>query len=482
MRKIGVFGWGVTAPKSKNIQAFADNLTKPESWLELFDGFGPSNFLVGKPDFNFSDYKPWIDKRFPPNRYFQLTEKMDFTSLFAIGSFIQALEQNPGIEKVLQELESQTHVYIGTGLGSIPTINEASVGLYKAQRQWNRFWASPGNNSALQDYLSLSPQEQMAYADVPANPETAATAEEKEHTEESWWHFWCHQSPELKKYLQALAEIDAMPIEGEVESGKLKLIKEKQRLKGKLQQQWQAPLPPWESVSANLLWNIHSTPAAQISMLGKIHGLSMAPVAACSTFNVCLKMAIDVIQSGEAKAVIIGATESYPIPHTVGAFSRARVAASGKDVSRPLTSLRGTHVSGGAAVWIVGDYTFMTSKGFKPLGMEPVSVGTSSDAAHIITPSEKGPQIAIRQALEKAGITANEITTWDLHATATPGDYMEISNFKSLIPDNILASARKGTFGHGLGVSGGWELTAQYMCYEKGYMLPTSLDKKSLNN
>jgi len=101
---------------------------------------------------------------------------------------------------------------------------------------------------------------------------------------------------------------------------------------------------------------------------------------------------------------------------------------------------------------------------------------------HIITPSEKGPQIAIRQALEKAGITANEITTWDLHATATPGDYMEISNFKSLIPDNILASARKGTFGHGLGVSGRWELTAQYMCYEKGYMLPTSLDKKSLNN
>lgn len=482
MRKIGIFGWGVIAPKSKNIQAFADNLTKPESWLELFDGFGPNNFLAGKPDFNFLDYKNWIDQRFPPNRYFQLTEKMDFISLFAIGSFIQALEQNPGIEKVLQELGTQTHVYIGTGLGSIPTISEISITLYKAQRQWNRFWASPENNSAIKEYLSLTQDVQITYTDVPVNPEKALTIDEKETAEENWWRFWCNKSPELKQYLHALAKIDALSVEGAIESGKLKLIKEKQRLKNKLQQQWGTPSPPWECVSANLLWNIHNTPASQVSMLGKIHGLSMAPVAACSTFNVCLKMAMDVIRSNEAKAVIIGAAESYPVSEIVGAFSQARVAASGKDVSTPLTSLRGTHVSGGAAVWIVGDYEFMTGKGFKPLGMEPVSVGTSSDAEHIITPSKKGPQIAIRQALKNAGITAEKITTWDLHATATPGDYMEVINFKSVIPDNILASARKGTFGHGLGVSGGWELTAQYLCYEKGYMFPTPLDKKSLND
>lgn len=482
MRKIGIFGWGVIAPKSKNIEAFADNLTKPDNWLELFDGFGPSNFLVGKPDFNFADYRHWINERFPPNRYFQLVEKMDTISLFAIGSFIQALGQNAGIEKVLQELGTQTHVYIGSGLGNIPTINEVSVTLYKTQRRWNRFWGSPENNSALKGYLSSSSETENAHTAIPVDPEKAFTIEEKETAEENWWHFWCHQSPELKQYLHALAEIDAMTVKGEIESGKLKLIKEKQRLKNKLRQQWGAPLPPWESASANLLWNIHNTPASQITMLGRIHGLSMAPAAACSTFNVCLKMAMNAIRSGEAKAVVIGATDSHPVPQTVGAFSQARVAASGKDVSTPLTSLRGTHVSGGAAVWIVGDYEFMTKKGFRPLGMEPVSVGTSSDAEHIITPSKKGPQMAIQQALNNAGITADEITTWDLHATATPGDYMEVSNFKSIISEGVLTSARKGTFGHGLGVSGGWELTAQYLCYEKGYMLPTSLDRKSLND
>ena len=42
------------------------------------------------------------------------------------------------------------------------------------------------------------------------------------------------------------------------------------------------------------------------------------------------------------------------------------------------------HVAGGAAVWIVRvDYS---GQGTHPMGMEPVAVGVSSDAYHIITP------------------------------------------------------------------------------------------------
>ena len=43
--RVGVFGWGIVAPKSPNIDAFARNLAKSESWLTPFEGFGPSNFL-----------------------------------------------------------------------------------------------------------------------------------------------------------------------------------------------------------------------------------------------------------------------------------------------------------------------------------------------------------------------------------------------------------------------------------------------------
>ena len=40
--------------------------------------------------------------------------------------------------------------------------------------------------------------------------------------------------------------------------------------------------PPWNAVSSNVLWNIHNTPASQISMMGRITGMTFAPVAACS--------------------------------------------------------------------------------------------------------------------------------------------------------------------------------------------------------
>ena len=480
MHRVGIFGWGIVAPQSRNIQAFADNLTKPNSWLEPFEGFGPGNFLVGKPDFDFLDYKSWIDNRFPPNRFFQLQEKMDASSLFAIGAFIQALAQNPGMEETLQELGNEAHVYVSTGLGSISTISDTSLAFYKAQRQWNRFWGAPENNCTLRDYLALSDREKWLQKEVPVSPQNTRI-NDREEAEEKWWAYWSKHSCELKKYLESLAIIDSMTVQGSVEKGKLQLIKEKQRLKLKLQKQWGSPTPPWDKISANLLWNIHNTPASQITMLGKIRGLSMAPVAACSTFNVCLKLAMDAILNNEAKAVVIGATESNPSPHAVGAFSQAHVAASGNNPSKPLSGLRGTHISGGSTIWIAGDYDYMIAKGFKPLGMEPVAVGTSSDAGHIITPSREGPQMAIAQALKKSNLSPEDITNWDLHATATPGDYMEISNLKEMIPHSLLVSARKGTFGHGLGVCGGWELTAQYLSYENGAIYPTPLREAELN-
>jgi 3-oxoacyl-[acyl-carrier-protein] synthase II len=45
----------------------------------------------------------------------------------------------------------------------------------------------------------------------------------------------------------------------------------------------------------------------------------------------------------------------------------------------------------------------------------------------------------------------------------------------------VVISARKGTFGHGMGASGGWELLAQYLAYELGRLPPTSLQHEELN-
>jgi 3-oxoacyl-(acyl-carrier-protein) synthase len=477
--RVGVFGWGIVAPRSPTIERFAANLEAAESWLAPFNGFGPDTFLVGMPEFRFADYKPWIDARFRPTRYPQLVEKMDPSTLYAIGTFIQALEQNPGLEDELERLGSAAHVYYGTGLGSLPTISAATLDLYRAQRRWNRFWSEPSRNPALAAYLAsgVPPGDGSA---VPPDP-AAAAEEEREATEEAWWAYWARRADGLERYLAELKAIEGIGVEGEVEAGKLAAIKEKQRRYGRLKARWGAPDPPWKAVSPNLLWNIPNTPASQVSMLGRITGMVFAPVAACATFGVALKLAIDAIRRGEARAVVVGAADSVPTPMLVGAFYNARVLSADGRVSKPLSGLRGTHVAGGAVTWIVGDFEYMTARGFKPLGMEPIAVGVTADADHIITPSKQGPTAAIRLALREGGIEPAEIATWDLHATATPGDYLEVENMREVLPEEVVVTARKGTFGHGMSAAGGWELTAQYLGFERGKLFPTPLACGELN-
>ncbi|MEM1180524.1 MAG: beta-ketoacyl synthase N-terminal-like domain-containing protein [Acidobacteriota bacterium] len=489
MRRAAIYGWGLVAPRSPNIDVFAENLESAESWLEPFNGFGPDNFLVGRPSFDFSAYEPWIIERFKPNRFSQLESKMGLPVQYAIGSFIQALGQNPGMEAELRNLGTRTHIYVGTGLGDLDIQYRHSLKLHRAQRRWDHFWAQPERNAARRAFVenrTLGEAERhgapaLDPCQLPPDPRDVAE-EERSEVEDAWWGFWAAHSPELHQYLAEQRSIEGVAVEGNVESGKLAAMKDKQRRLRQLQRKWEAPEPPWKSVPSNLLWNIDNIAAAQISMLGGITGATIAVGAACSTFGVTVKMGLDAIRRGEADAVVVGATDPPPHPLTVGGFYSARVISADASISKPLTQLRGTHVAGGCALWILGARDVFDPKGFRPLGLEPVSVGITSDADHIITPSKEGPTTAMRMAIEEAGAAdAGKIGTWDLHATATPGDFNEVEMVRELLDDQVLVSARKGTFGHGMSASGGWELTAQYLGFERGALHPTPLGRPELN-
>jgi 3-oxoacyl-(acyl-carrier-protein) synthase len=429
--RFAIAGWGVVAPRSPDIDAFARNLESAQSWLAPFNGFGPDTFLVGRPELDFTVYREWFDRRFPPRRYAQILDKLGLPTQYALAAFIQALAQNPGLEEWLQQLGTRAHVYLGTGLGDLETMAAAVRALDAAQQRWDAFWE--------------------------ARPE------------------------ELAGYLAELAANEAHPVAGEVESGKRAAIRARQSRRTRLQKRWGAPGPPWDAVPAELLWNIHNGPAAQVSMVGRITGLAFAPVGACSTFGLALKLALDAIERGEADAVVVGATDPPPLPLVVGGFYRARVLAADGEVSKPLTALEGTHVSGGAVVWIVCGLEAMRERGFRALGAEPLAVGVSADADHVITPSIEGPLAAIRQALERAGVDPADVDTWDLHATATPGDVTEIETLRRVLPETVWVTARKGTFGHGMAAGGGWELTAQYLGLERGRLYPTGLTQEELH-
>lgn len=475
MTRVAVFGWGLVAPGAENIDEFARTLADPSSRLSPFNGFGRDTFLVGRPKFDFKAYEPWLAQRFPPARSKQLVEKMDPTSLFAVGSFIQALQQNPALEGELVALGSQAHVYVGNALGAYPTMYEASTKLYRAQRRWNRFWANPERNPALARHLQEG-------GEVPvADPRRVEDPDERELAEDAWFAYWAERSTSLVEYLAELSRIESPGVEADVARSKMKLIRDKRRALAQLTEKWQAPETPWSEVSANVLWNIPNTPASQISMIGRITGLSLAPIAACSTFGVALKLALDAIARKDAKLVVVGAADPAPHPLTVGGFYSARVLAADGNPSKPLTQMKGTHVAGGACVWIVGDLEYGLSKGWKPLGIEPLAVGVSSDADHIITPSEEGPRRAMHEALARAGVQGTDLVSWDMHATATPGDFQELTNLQSVAPKHMAVTARKGTFGHGMGCGGGWELTAQYLGMVEGVLPPTAISEAELH-
>jgi 3-oxoacyl-[acyl-carrier-protein] synthase II len=487
MKRIGIFGWGIVAPRSPNIKIFEKNLEKATNWMQPFNGFGPSNFLVGEPEFDFSAYRPWIESRFTPRKYSQLDEKMGNMVKYALGAFIQALEQNPGIEELLQSLKTQAHIYVATGLGDFPLHYEKAMQYNKAQQRWNRFWCRDEYHRELAAYrVTTSPAAKTDLREkigAPPDPDAFDPLEENyEDITESWYAFWVNRSDGLREYLDELKQIEAESITGNIEKEKVHLMRRKSSAKRKLNDKYGCPTEPWNAVDPMLLWNLPNIPAAQISMLARITGPAVAPVAACSGFGTALKMGINAVRSGQAQAVVVGATDPQPHPLSVGAFYGARVLSHDGRVSKPFTGLRGTHIAGGACMWIVGDADFFMRKGLKPLGLEILSVALTSDADHIITPSREGPLTAIKQALSEARIRPEDVETWDMHATATPGDWTELQNALQVFPGNTKFTARKGTFGHGMSVCGGWELTAQHLGFAKGKLAPIDLEKEEVHN
>ena len=149
---------------------------------------------------------------------------------------------------------------------------------------------------------------------------------------------------------------------------------------------------------------------------------------------------------------------------------------------RDYDAVGGTYVAGGACIWIVGDADYLIGHGLSPLGLEVLSVALTSDADHIITPSSKGPLMAIREALENADVSPEEVATWDMHATATPGDWQEFQNALAVFPQTTRFTARKGSFGHGMSVCGGWELTAQHLGFAKGKLMPIDLEGDEIHS
>ncbi len=476
-RRIGVYGWGVVAPGARDIAALESVLRSGRSALAASDRLelGSGLFATGNPEFSLADYDAWIAARHGDAYLARMRSKMGENVQFAVGAAIQALQCDARLEPLLRELDDEVQVFIGSGVSDLPESYRAAASLERSTRSWNHFWAQAPHCGARRRFES----ERVAPAGEPPPVDPASLAvdtEERSDALRSWDAYWAARSDELRAFLDRFAAIERMGADDEDhEKAHLNAIRKRVRAHRALIDETGCPPPPWTAVSPNLIWNIQNAPAAQITMLLDIHGAAWAPVGACSTFGVALKCGRDAILRGEAKMAVVGTTDPRPDAALVGAFHAARVMPGIGEVNMPFTSLRGTHVSGGSCVWIIGDAEWCEARGLRPVGGYVEAVALSSDAEHIITPSKSGPRRAIARAYEEAQIAASDVAIIDLHATGTPGDLNELALIDGFIHDRTRITARKGQLGHGMANSGGWELTALALGLARRVALPTGI-------
>src|SRR3546814_781325 len=152
---------------------------------------------------------------------------------------------------------------------------------------------------------------------------------------------------------------------------------------------------------------------------------------------------------------------------------------SPETASRPFDLDRDGFVAGeGSGTLILEDLEHAKARGAK-IYAEVVGGGMSADAHHITAthPEGLGAKMAMRAALEDAGMNVNDIDYINVHGTSTPiGDPQEIKAIVDLFGERafeINISSTKSMTGHLLGAAGAVEAIAFIMALERGIIPPT---------
>lgn len=119
----------------------------------------------------------------------------------------------------------------------------------------------------------------------------------------------------------------------------------------------------------------------------------------------------------------------------------------------------------------------------KPDAPRLIGYGESADAYHMSSPHPQGlgAQLAIDDALARAGINVAEVDYINLHGTASQhNDTVEASLIARYFPATTLASSSKGWTGHTLGAAGIVESVVALLAIENGF-IPGTLNTSDLD-
>ena len=182
----------------------------------------------------------------------------------------------------------------------------------------------------------------------------------------------------------------------------------------------------------------------------ELSGLRYTVSTACSSSAKALASAHRLLEADRCDAVIVGGADSL-CRLTLNGFDALESLAPG--LCNPFSVNRnGINIGEAACV-------FVLTRAPGPVRL--FGVGESSDGYHMSAPDPNGvgAEIAIRAALEQAGVTAGDIGYLNLHGTATPkNDEMESRVVARVFGAETPCTSTKPLVGHTLGAAGALEV------------------------
>jgi 3-oxoacyl-[acyl-carrier-protein] synthase II len=223
--------------------------------------------------------------------------------------------------------------------------------------------------------------------------------------------------------------------------------------------------------------------AGHISIKYGLMGPNFTTVSACASSANALADAYNYIRLGKAEAFVTGGSEAAINEAGIGGFNALHAISTRNDdptkASRPFDNNRDGFVLGEGGVAIIfEEYEHAKARGAK-IYAEVVGAGLSADAHHMTAPHPEGygAQKCMKEAIDDAGISLNDIDHINTHGTSTPvGDVAEPKAIQSLFGEHandILVNSTKSMTGHLLGAAGAIEALAVIKSVQEGIVPPT---------
>jgi nodulation protein E len=224
-----------------------------------------------------------------------------------------------------------------------------------------------------------------------------------------------------------------------------------------------------------LLRIIGSSATAHVSMTYGIKGPCFGTVSACSTAAHAIGLTFQMIRSGMIDLGVAGASEACLTYGSMRSWQAMRVLSP--DGLFPFAKRRnGTVLAEGAGILVLEELDHALARGAKPLA-ELVGFGMTSDAEDMVNPSVEGPMVAMKIALDDAGLAPSDIDYINAHGTATTvNDTNETRAIRAVFEgaaEKVSVSSTKSMHGHCLGAGGGVEAVACIKAIEENFVPPT---------